>query len=231
MFLDKEIEHPEWGLIKVTVNRRARRIIMRADDDGIRVTVPPYATNKDIERALAIHGNKLKEIQARKIKTIDSQYSIGCGNFRINIQEYKGGNFMWVHNGSTTTLMCPESTDYKAKQGWLRKVITNVIHEEAKRVLPPRLETLAEKHGFKYNNCSVRNSHSRWGSCSGKGNITLSIYLVLLTDELIDYVVLHELCHTIEMNHGEHFWALLDKVCECDSKDIRKKLKKHTPDI
>ena len=116
MFSDKEIEHPEWGLIKVTVNRRARRIIMRADDDGIRVTVPPYATNKDLERALAVHGDRLKEIQARKVKIIDSQYSIGCGNFRIDIQEYKGGNFMWVHNGSTTTLMCPEGTDYRGKE-------------------------------------------------------------------------------------------------------------------
>ena len=231
MFLDKEFEHPEWGLIKVTVNRRARRIIMRADEDGIRVTVPPFATNKDIERALAIHGNKLKEIQAGKVKIIDSQYNVGVGNFRINIQEYKGGSFMWVHNNSTTTLMCPENTDYKEKQAWLRKVITNVIHEEAKRVLPPRLEILAEKHGFKYSSCSVRNSHSRWGSCSGKGNISLSIYLVLLTDELIDYVLLHELCHTVEMNHSERFWTLLDNVCKCKSKEIRNKLKKHTPDI
>lgn len=231
MFLDKEFEHPEWGLIKVTVNRRARRIIMRADDDGIRVTIPPYATNKDIERALAIHGSKLKEIQARKVKIIDSQYCIGDGNFRINIQEYKGEKFMWVHSNSAATLMCPESTDYNGKQTWLRKVIINEIHEEAKRVLPPRLEMLADKHGFKYSCCSVRNSHSRWGSCSGRGNISLSIYLVLLTDELIDYVLLHELCHTIEMNHGEHFWALLDKVCKCNSKEIRLKLKKHTPDI
>ena len=231
MFLDKEFEHPEWGLITVSVNRRARRIIMRAGEDGIRVTVPPFATNKDIERALAIHGNKLKEIQAGKVKFIDSQYSLGFGTFRINIQEYEGGNFMWVHNDSTTTLMCPKDTDYKAKQAWLRKVIINVIHEEAKRILPSRLEILAERHRFKYSCCSVRNSHSRWGSCSGKGNISLSIYLVLLTDELIDYVLLHELCHTVEMNHSERFWTLLDNVCKCNSKDIRNKLKKHIPDI
>lgn len=231
MLKNNNFEHPEWGTIRICVNRRARRIIMRADEDGIRVTVPPYATYKDIERALAIHGDKLKEIQTRKVNFIDHQYRKGEGRFRIEIQEYKADMFMWVHNEGTATLMCPEGTDYGSKQEWLRKAITNIIHEEARRSLPQRLELLAEKHGFKYSNCSVRNSHSRWGSCSGRGNISLSIYLVLLTDEFIDYVLLHELCHTVEMNHGERFWAILDRVCGRSSKEIRRKLKKHTPDI
>lgn len=138
---------------------------------------------------------------------------------------------MWVHNGSVITLMCPEATDYGEKQEWLRKVIVNAVTDEAKRVLPSRLKSLAEKHGFRYSNCSVRNSHSRWGSCSGQGNISLSIYLVLLPDELIDYVLLHELCHTIEMNHSERFWTLLDKQCRGRAKDIRHKLKRHSPGI
>ena len=133
--------------------------------------------------------------------------------------------------GDGDTVKNPEGTDYKEKQPWLRKVITNAIHEEARDMLPPRLEALAEREGFKYSRCSVRNSHSRWGSCSGKGNISLSIYLVLLADELIDYVLLHELCHTVEMNHGERFWAMLDKVCKGNSRKIRGRLKKHTPDI
>lgn len=227
----KEFIHPEFGPVRISINARARRIIMRADKEYINVTAPPFATYKEIERALAKYGCKLKEMQTVKGKTIDSQYSIGDGNFKIKLQEYKGENFMWVHNDSTATLMCPEKTDYNARQEWLRKVIVNAIHEEAKRFLLPRLRELAEKHGFKYSQCSVRNSHSRWGSCSGKGNISLSIYLVLLTEELIDYVLLHELCHTVEMNHGERFWAILDKTCGCNSKKIRNKLKRYTPDI
>lgn len=231
MYSIKEFEHPELGIIKITINRRARRIIMRTDDDGIRVTIPPFATTKEIEKALAKHGGRLKEMQERKAGPISCGYSIGNGNFRINIQEYKGERFMWVQNDSVATLMCPETTDYKSKQEWLRKVIVNAITDEAKRVLPSRLKLLAEKHGFTYSNCSVRNSHSRWGSCSGRKSISLSIYLVLLHDELIDYVLLHELCHTIEMNHSERFWALLDKQCGGKAKEIRHRLKRYSPGI
>lgn len=229
--MEKEFQHPDFGLIRIAVNRRARRIVMRACEGHIRVTVPPFATGRDVERALAKYGSRLKEIQATKIQLIDSQYGIGGEKFRINIQEYKGDNFMWVHNGAIATLMCPEDTDYEKRQEWLRRVITNAVHEEAKSKLPLRLEMLAVEHGFKYAGCSVRNSHTRWGSCSGKGNISLSIYLVLLDDELIDYVLLHELCHTVEMNHGERFWGMLDNLCKGKSKELRGKLKKHTPGI
>lgn len=231
MPVKQEFMHPEWGLIKIAVNRRARQIIMRAKKECIHLTVPVFATQKDIERALAMHGNKLKAQQAANTRTILPGYTVGNGKFRIEVQEYKGEKFMWVENGSSRLLMCPEHTVYHDIQEWLKRVMTNAIHEQAKKVLPQRLEQLAKEHGFKYNYCSVRNSHSRWGSCSGKGNISLSIYLVLLTDELIDYVLLHELCHTVEMNHGERFWEILDKVCRSNSKKIRNKLKRYTPEI
>ena len=231
MSLKNEFIHPQLGKVRVAVNRRARRIIMRVADGCINVTVPLYAMDKDVEKALARHGDRLKEMLSVKSDRIDAQYTAGAGSFRIKLQVYAGSEFMWVHNGAIATLMCPDGTDYELKQEWLRRVIANVVAEEAKKVLPARLSMLAERYGCKYKNCSVRNSHSRWGSCSGKGNISLSIYLVLLPDELVDYVLLHELCHTIEMNHGERFWTLLDEACGGDAKKIRAELKKYSPEI
>lgn len=105
------------------------------------------------------------------------------------------------------------------------------LRSRAKEILPERLQQLATRHGFRYSSVSLRDSHTRWGSCSSRGSISLSIYLVLLPDELIDYVLLHELCHTVEMNHSERFWALLDKVCQRDSRTLRQVLKKHKCDI
>ncbi len=87
------------------------------------------------------------------------------------------------------------------------------LRTRAKAELPPRLAELAALHGFSYNRVCIKNNVSNWGSCSVKGNINLNLRLVTLPDELRDYVMLHELCHLREMNHGPRFHALLEQVC------------------
>ena len=87
------------------------------------------------------------------------------------------------------------------------------LRKEALRILVPRLEELAQLHGFRYNRVAIKNNVSNWGSCSSKGNINLNLRLVTLPSELRDYVMLHELCHLKQMNHGPEFHALLESVC------------------
>ncbi|MBR4293672.1 MAG: M48 family metallopeptidase, partial [Bacteroidaceae bacterium] len=101
----------------------------------------------------------------------------------------------------------------------------------AQRELPSRLKELADKHGFQYTRVTLRDSHTRWGSCSNRASISLSIYLQLLPQHLIDYVLLHELCHTMELNHGERFWALMNRVTGGKAKSLREKLKEHRTDF
>jgi predicted metal-dependent hydrolase len=81
----------------------------------------------------------------------------------------------------------------------------------AKRVISRRLDELSELNGFSYNRVFVRNQKTRWGSCSAKNNISLNIKLLLLPEELRDYVILHELVHTKIKNHSAEFWRELDK--------------------
>ena len=71
---------------------------------------------------------------------------------------------------------------------------------------------------------SIRDQHGRWGSCSGKGNITFNYKLVLLPPELRDYVVVHELCHLVELNHSRAFWELVGKILP-EWKELRRALK------
>ena len=87
------------------------------------------------------------------------------------------------------------------------------LRAQAKAQLPPRLAALAALHGFTYARVFIKNNVSNWGSCSVQGNINLNLSLLTLPERLQDYVMLHELCHLREMNHGPRFHALLESVC------------------
>jgi predicted metal-dependent hydrolase len=97
----------------------------------------------------------------------------------------------------------------------------------AREKLPPRVEELARLHGLRYRSVSVRNARTRWGSCSARDDISLSIRLMRLPDELIDYIILHELCHTVHKNHGPRFHALLDRLTGGRHAALRRQILKY----
>jgi predicted metal-dependent hydrolase len=232
MTLNKSIiTHPRWGTVIITRNPRARRIIMRARPDAIYMTAPMRATAADIDNALDKCGDRLlKAQQEKKPCPIDKDFSIDTPNFRLNVKEDSKAKITVTRNNSTYTLHCPAGTDYdnEKMQETLRCGINAAIRHRAKELLPQRLKTLAAEHGFTYNRCTVRDVHSRWGSCTSEGNISLNSKLVTLPDRLIDYVLLHELCHTVEMNHSDRFWALMDRHTAPErAKALRARLKKH----
>ena len=86
------------------------------------------------------------------------------------------------------------------------------IREEARRYLGDMLQALASEHGFAYSGFGVRFQRSRWGSCSAKGNISLNACLIFLPERLTRHILLHELCHTRQLNHSPEFWKQLFAV-------------------
>ncbi len=83
---------------------------------------------------------------------------------------------------------------------------------KAKIDIPKRVEFYAKQIGVTYNKITIRCQHTRWGSCSSKGNLNFNCLLVLLPDEIIDSIVVHELCHRKHMNHSSRFYEEIDKV-------------------
>lgn len=103
------------------------------------------------------------------------------------------------------------------------------IHELADKALkyiPERAAYFAKLIGVDYGCITIRNQKSRWGSCSSKGNLNFNCLLMLTPVEVIDYVVVHELCHRKEMNHSQKFWAEVAKIMP-DYQEKRKWLKEH----
>ncbi len=98
--------------------------------------------------------------------------------------------------------------------------------DESKEIIRNRLNELSQIHGLSYNRSFIRSQKTRWGSCSAKNNINLNIKLINLTEELRDYVIMHELVHTRVKNHGQKFWTEMTKYYS-NPKAIDKKLKNY----
>jgi len=108
-----------------------------------------------------------------------------------------------------------------------RQVETPKIdRKEARKILVKRLDDLAAQYDFSYNRAFIRYQKTKWGSCSGNNNINLNARLIELPDNLIDYVILHELVHLKIKNHSKDFWNELGNYVP-DPKSVNKELKKY----
>ncbi len=97
--------------------------------------------------------------------------------------------------------------------------------EEARKLVHERILFFNNTYNFSFGAVAIRNQKTRWGSCSRKGNLNFNYKIALLPPYLADYVVVHELCHLKEFNHGEYFWKLVEQTLP-DYKERRRLLKK-----
>lgn len=164
--------------------------------------------------------------QAARPKTIITE-DFTTRNHKLSISPgERDGIQVFVRNGTINVTypasMHPEGTEV---QKAVKRGIEEAWRKEAKELLPARVALLASRHGLKHGKVSVRNTVSKWGSCSVRNDISLSLHLMRLPDHLIDYIILHELCHTEHKNHGPAFHAMLDSVTEGRHMELRREIR------
>ena len=227
------VNDEEFGTITVRRSARATQVRLRVAPDGtLRASMPMYAPLFLLKRLVKSSRPQLRTMlsQAQPHTTYSDGQQIGKshtlivrrGATKINVTRNK--QHIIVDLPSDATLNDP------AVVRKIRDVSGNALRIEAKSYLPKRLHYLAEQLGFSYGKVRFSHASSRWGSCSSEKTISLNNALMKLPFEPIDYVLVHELAHTVELNHGENFWKLVAQG-DPQYKLHRKLLKAEAPSI
>lgn len=234
MSIHKEfLEDAEFGTVHIARNRQSKYVRLRMQPDGeLKITMPPFASMRHAQQLV---DNSRDDIRAWKKKHTGSIPVFANGDsvghsHTVRFVEIPADKPSIRTNGLDIIVYTPRNltTSDPSLQKLLRPHILKAIQKEARAYLPRRLKYLAEQWGFHFERTRFGTQKGRWGSCSAKGTISLNVGLMLLPDELIDYVLIHELCHTREMNHSAAFWKLVE-TCLPDYKPRRAALKKIQP--
>lgn len=220
---------------KSSPNAKHLRITVKGRGE-VTVTVPKGISAKQAEQFVQKNMDWIEsKVAAAKEKKGEKITEYGFGTeFKtkltaVKVIETDGSQAFLKQHKDFLGIYIPEETDI-SKPEWQELIKTQIeaqLKREAKSFLPKRTRDLATEKGIAIGKISVRSTKSRWGSCSHNNDISLSIYLMTLPDELIDYVICHELAHVKEKNHSKNFWAHLEQLLP-GARKMDKEMKKYT---
>lgn len=203
----------EFGVIVCRRNSQARFVRIRVTEQGvIRASLPKRAPLYMVQELLDASREEIRQLvntqQAKRTHYADGM-QIGHSH-RLRIVHDDVTEPARKLDGQTLTITVPSDTDIQSDnvQAYISAQVRRTLRREAMAYLPRRLRYLADRHGFTYERERFGNQTGRWGSCSTSGTISLNVALMNLPHVLIDYVLIHELAHTKQMNHSRDFWLM-----------------------
>jgi predicted metal-dependent hydrolase len=203
---------PGPGRVDFVRVRKARRYILRVRPDGtLRVTIPRGGSRAE---AIQFIGRQLvwvaRERQRVRREQVPVSWTNGTGILlggeRQIITVDEQGDRGLTARYADRTVRVTDVAD-------VRREIERDLRQLAREQLITRLQQLAAEHGLAVGRITIRNQRSRWGSCSRSGAIALNFRLVQMPPAVCDYVLVHELMHLRQQNHGRRFWALVERAC------------------
>lgn len=226
------INDPEFGEIVIT-RRNTRYTRIKLGTDGRFVVtsgrlVPLAFIRSFIERSREDLRKMAKASSVVQPYTEDQLIGKSHRLAVVPTQMVKQPEIRTVRDRLVVKLPPEFSLEDQDVQQQIRDEAIKILRRDAKKYLPPLLEDLAREHGFSYQRLRFSHAGSRWGSCSSNGTISLNIALMKLPDELVRYVLIHELCHTRHMNHSAAFWREVERY-DSRYRLHRQQLKRETP--
>jgi len=231
--LSDDIDYP----YSIVVSKRAKYLRIKLSTHGLLSVTVPYLIDVNIAHDFINSKKAWVEKSLSKIKVSEVNQLPKVLNLRLIGEVW---NVSYEESTIETKLVITElEIATFQKEGLIRikggnaeindlsqvsKLLNKWCRNKAFDLFSKMLNGLAENHGFHYNNLAIRSQKTRWGSCSSKKNINLNSKLIFLPKEIVEYVMIHELCHTIEMNHSSAFWALVDE-CDPNYNDNKRQLR------
>lgn len=217
---------------EITVRRSANARSMKASvapNGTLRISLPPYVPIIMAKRMVSSSRNEIRKLFSTqtRIRLTDGM-AIGKSH-HLHVRQGEYFSIQRIKQQIIVTL-ADQQLETPSVDAAVRAEIVKALRKEAKHYLPKRLEYLANEHGFSYKKVRFSHASSRWGSCSSNGTISLNIALMMLDFELIDYVIIHELAHTKQMNHSAKFWDIVESV-DPNFKAHRKEMKQRSPNL
>lgn len=229
----KEFTDDIVGRVQVRRHHNSRHIRFRLSPRReLIATVPPRTPLIAIKAAVRASRKNIKRLvddQEHQV-SYHSQQKIGQSHKLIFIESAASSKPTSKRQGTLITVHLPTdmTTDHPDAQAAAQTMAIKALDRESRAYLPRRLSTLAMRHGHSYMRVRYTHTTSRWGSCSSNGTISLNIALMKLPIDLIDYVLVHELCHTKQMNHSKDFWDLVHQA-DPHWRDHRRQIKTYSP--
>ncbi len=227
-----KLNHEQLGAVELRTRRNYGKVRVSVEEDLIVILLDvrlidkfyPIIDKKYIDEILKLKSKLALEPQHQSEPQLQSQTrpqkhsialgdKIECCNFQIIIEQ-TNLKFVDTYSAKKTDdcwhLLLPFTCniDEPQVQQIIKSLIKRILTNEAKFQLPAQVKQLSEKYSLQYSSVKINSAKQRWGSCSSKKAINLSCFLMLLTSDLIDYIIVHELCHTVEMNHSVRFKKL-----------------------
>lgn len=202
---------------KVRVSVRAKRVQIKLNQFAeLEIIIPKGFTKKDIAKYVEQHRHWIHSTRARILALrpqgeelsalVPDQVCLAAINkcYPVTIEEATFSEDLSVSHGfeQERILLC-------GSQEQQITLLNQWMQQKAKKILPPWLQSVSAEFALEYNKVTIRCQKTRWGSCSNRHNINLNRNLLLLAPELVRYLLIHELCHTVHFNHTESYWQLV----------------------
>jgi predicted metal-dependent hydrolase len=216
---------------------------------SIKITVKPFKDTQVVLPGFMSFEKAVKYVEEKQSWIIKSRLKLSKYEKKLTIfnegTEFRTKeHYLIIAKHSKSTIRCairndrieilyPDFADVNDPR--IQKVIRKSIHAalkmEAQKHLPDMLRRLADYHQLHYSQVRLRNNKTRWGSCSRDNSISLNIHLIRLPQHLCEYVILHELCHTLYKNHQKPFWQFLEKLTGGKARELDKGLNHFSPHV